>query len=693
MRACSAVLWLTAVMLVGCGDSDPPITGGGDGSGVSTTGTGSGTTDTGVGTSDTSADTGTADTGDTTGTDTGFDTGGLDCGDCDDANECTKDACGQDGVCVHLPVKSPQCYPSLSIQSPERAVTMLYQEQVVVEGSAASPVGALGAVTINGGAVPTAADGSFNATLVYPTHGINVITAELEDAIDDVRVVQAYLMGEDFYPTLEGVTAAAQVPNGLQVFMGKPIWDDDNINDLDDVATFVHTILDNVDVTDFITNPVTTEGTEPGIGWCEWSVSINGVSYSVKSVDFAPADGGFTMNAELEDLVVKFYAEAPDFACPDAGGTAATDTVSIEVFVSVSMSNSVISVEVAEEDVLVEVGELEFDITEGVASAFDFLFNWFSGTITGFLKTAVKTTVVDQVAPLVSQLLEELSSYVQSFAIPPFLGGTQSVPVTVSVSPSSLKIDKKGAHVGLGISVTTPPGKSTKAAMGSIKRAGCFLDSELPLKLPTNTPLAMAVHDDMVNQGIFAAWWGGIMDVSVDQDIITLLVPDLPIEKLQVTVDPHLPPVITNCTENGVTQFQLGDLRVIASYDLEGKPATVEAFVSAIFEVELKVQAAENATIDIGFGVTKGVVLEFEVIDATGSAEGAKNLLELILKNVVRDLVVGSLSDGIFQNFPIPQFDLSSFIVGLPSETVLAFDPTELTRNGGYTVLTGGVIE
>ena len=91
--------------------------------------------------------------------------------------------------------------------------------------------------------------------------------------------------------------------------------------------------------------------------------------------------------------------------------------------------------------------------------------------------------------------------------------------------------------------------------------------------------------------------------------------------------------------------------------------------------------------------MTKGVVLEFEVIDATGSAEGAKNLLELILKNVVRDLVVGSLSDGIFQNFPIPQFDLSSFIVGLPSETVLAFDPTELTRNGGYTVLTGGVIE
>ncbi len=684
-----------AVAAFGCGGGPEIVTGtsGGAATGGGAT-TGNDTTSGATTGSDGqgSTDSGGTDTGaaETTGADTG---GGPGCGGCDDGIACTKDVCKPDGICAHVPVDGPDCAPTLQIDAPPRALTLLQADEVVVQGVAASAVGVTGTLTVNG--APIAADpaGGFEVVLTYPTHGINVITAELEDIIDDRRVVQSFLMGEAFYPTMDGPKPGAQVGHGLEVFVGVDVWDDDDLSDIDDVSTFVHTILKNLDVVPYIPNPITTEGNAPNFGWCEWEVTVDDLTFEVQSVDFSPAVGGFAMTASLTDLVVDFYAAAPGFACPDAGGTASAAAVDVQVFVAVAMKGAVIDVTVEPEDVEVEVGPLVFDITEGAGSAFDFLFNWFSGTITTYLEDAVADAMSEQIAPLVSQLLAKLSGYVQSFDIPPFLGGTDSVTVTVSVSPSTIEIGPKGARVGLSVSVTTPKGPVDLASLGSLKRAGCFGGTEPALDLPTNAPLAMAVHDDVVNQALFAAWWGGVMNVPVDQVIIDALIPELPVAALKVTLDPKLVPVLTSCTQNGKTQVQVGDMRVITQFEFEGETVVVEAFVSAIFEVELAAAAAENATIDIGFGVTEAQTLEFEVISASGAVEGAENLLQLIMESVVENLVIETVSNGVFQSFPIPQLDLGAFIPGLPSDTVLAFYPQALKRDNGYTVLTGTVVQ
>ena len=633
------------------------------------------------------------ETGGTTGGTTGGETTGPAC-DCDDGNVCTKDVCKPDSSCDHLPIKSSACAPTVKITYPERAATFTYGPSVLVEGVAKTPIGAPKKLLFNGFEVPVNNDGTFETGL-YPEHGINPLSVEVFDAADGkARAVQSFLISEGFYPTLDGVSPNTIVTNGLVVYLGAEVFDDDDLSDVDDVATIAHKILEGIDVLSFIPSPVTAEGEEPGVGWCSWTLTINDIDYDVYAVDLEPVYGGLLLTGTLTNLVIDFNAVAPAFLCPDAGGTATSPVVSISAFVSVELAdNGKVSATVAEGDVQVTVGDPIFDITEGFGAGFDWLVNWFGGSLAGYIEGAVEDAIVTQLAPLLESMLDGLSTYIKSFDIPPFLGGTVATPVTVAVQPTFLWLSPDGVEVGLGISATTPKGPSWIEALGSIARNGCFDADEQPLDMPTDAPIGMAVHDDLINQALFAAWWGGILNVKVDAALLAALEVDLPVDGLEVTVDPHLPPILTSCASNGKPQLQIGDIRVLATFDFNGAPAAVEAFVTAAFEVELTAEAAAGATLDIGFGVTKLVHLDFHIVGTSGAIEGAQNLLELILGNVVEDVVVEALSGGVFKSFPIPQIDLSTVIPGLPANTKLAFDPFALQRTGGYLILRGTVTD
>ncbi|MFT7624114.1 MAG: hypothetical protein ACI9WU_003300, partial [Myxococcota bacterium] len=276
--------------------------------------------------------------------------------------------------------------------------------------------------------------------------------------------------------------------------------------------------------------------------------------------------------------------------------------------------------------------------------------------------------------------------------IPPFLGGTTAVPVNIAVAPSYLQLDEDGATIGLALSGTTPK-LIDYDSPGSLARNGCFEDDEQPIALPKDAHVAIALHDDLFNQGFFAAWWGGILNVTIDAALLETLELDLPVEGLEVTIAPMLPPVLTSCTPNGKTRLQLGDVEVAASFEFNGGPAYVRAFVSGSFEVDVEVKAAEGATVEISFGVTDVTALDFEIVETTGAIEGAKNLLQLILTQIIEDVVVEQLAGGVFKNFPVPVFDLSTLIPGLPAQTVLTFDPGALHRDEGYIVLNGTVVD
>ncbi|MFT7621661.1 MAG: hypothetical protein ACI9WU_000825 [Myxococcota bacterium] len=653
-------------------------------SGDATTGGGQDTTS-GGDTDSTGADTGGQDTG-TTGSDP---CGGT----CDDGNNCTKDVCYSDGTCEHLAETKEGCVPTLIITDPPRAAWLLQADSVPVKGTAVSLQGA-GKLSFGGIEIPVAVDGAFESAIAFPEHGVNLVVAEYADSVGKARHVQSFVMGQFFYDVLDGPKEDAKVDNGLTVFLGAELWDDDDTSDLDDVASFVHKALEGIDIVSLIPTPLTPEGEEPGFGWCSWSVTVSDIDYSIQDVDVKTTNGGLILQVELTNISVSFAAIAPAFACPDAIGSASTDLATGDVVAKIALLPSgEIKVTVDPADVSIVIGELDFDITEGATSWLDFLFNWFSGSIENWFETGVENALVEVVAPLVSGLLDGIGTWVQTFDIPPFLGGSQPVSVTAVVSPSFLSLEPSGAVIGLGVSATTPKGASWLAAPGSLARFGCFDGVEPPLDIPKDKPVTMAVHDDVLNQALFAAWWGGILNVQVDESLVQVFVPDLEVEGLEITVDPKSPPIVTSCVIDGQTHLQIGDMRVLTTFDVNGEPAAIEALVTASFEASISVAQAPGATLAIGFGIHDVHFLDFHLVGISGAIQGKEALLEELMRALVQNLIVEALGESAFEEFPIPQFDLSTFIPGLPPNTVLSFDPGELTRQHGYSIIEGAVTD
>ena len=617
----------------------------------------------------------------------------ADCGGCDDDNHCTVDHC-KEGECVYEPSHSPECAPAVHFTYPPRGTIFGYSESVLVEGETTSPSGSDSTLLVNGAETDTEANGSFSTGVFGPQHGINTLSAEVTDASGQGRAVQSFLMGEGFYNTTSGDPKDALVTNGLVTFLGADLWDDDDLDDVDDVATVAHLVLDSLDVVALLPQPLTPAGMEPGIGWCEWTIFITEVSYDVYNVDVAPKPGGALVSGSLSNLVIGFDAKAPGFGCPDAIGTATAAVVTLGAFVTISLGpDNKPLVGVAEGDVDVVIGPLTFDITGGFASGLDWLLNWFDSSVAGWIESAVEGALVSKVSPLIAELINGVSVFAQTFEIPPLMDLTAPVTATIGVVPSHIQLSHNGAVIGVAASLTAAAGPDDLDPTGSIARNGCFGGDEPSLQVPTNEHIAIAIHDDLLNQGLFAAWWSGLLHVKVEPSVLEKLKVEFPVDELSTEVELLLPPVLTNCTPNGKTQLQLGDLKVSASFMLSGAPASLTAFASGAFEVDLDAAAAEGATVELTFGVSSVVDLDFEILETTGAIEGAKDVIQLLLSNIVEDVVVNSLSAGVFQSFPVPTFDISTIIPGIPEATSLTFVPYELVRQGGYIVLNGSVVE
>ncbi len=127
-------------------------------------------------------------------------------------------------------------------------------------------------------------------------------------------------------------------------------------------------------------------------------------------------------------------------------------------------------------------------------------------------------------------------------------------------------------------------------------------------------------------------------------------------------------------------------------FEVNGQPASVDAWVSAAVEVDLEAEAAPDATVSFTFGVVRLISSGFQVLATTGPLEGAEALIEAVLHEVVTGLIADTLSGGVFHSFPVPHLDLGGYIPGLPAGTIVSFDPNAVGRKDGYVMLTGKAV-
>ncbi len=603
---------------------------------------------------------------------------------CDDGNACTADVCDPLVRCVPEALKSSACRPIVLISWPNRGATLNHDRVVVVKGSAFSPAAPITSFTLNGERVVLDAHGSF-AFPMSAAQGLNLIHAQATDMLGGLRKsVQSFQYSPIFFPHDVADPEPSIVKDGIMVFLGPGVWDDNNTSDVDDIATIMTMYLNKLDIGSMMTNPVVTAT----FLQCTYRLNVYNVDFGTPNIDLKPVAGGLSIGIRLPNFKADVELRTSRFYCPGASGVTGARTIKVVGRVLVSI-NPAGGVEVGLQSLHVALGGFYLSL-DGVTGT---LLNWLIGMFEGAIAYQLEAALHDHLASMIPALLEQVLQSLalnRSFDVAPLMGKQAPVRLEIRTGLSSVMFNTKGSVLGMKAAVLAPR-NNRHSPLGSIGRATCLGKVPRPFKLPGAGQLEIAVHDDLLNQIPFGMYWGGLLNLDVGSDRIDDL-SAYGITDMRVRLEAMLPPILTSCNPESELRIQLGDIQIDASLNLLGSPITLTAFASLELQADvIVVQGATGKELSVAIGNLR--TFEIQIVSLSGTLVGAEEML----LSLVKDHLIASLSDRLageaLGRFPIPAIDLSVMDPNLPEGSVIELALKQVMRFGGYTALSGDVKE
>jgi hypothetical protein len=606
---------------------------------------------------------------------------------CDDANACTTDGC-KNGACTHKAVAGDACALRIDVTWPARGASLEGGGPLTLTGAITSPAAPIAAATLDGVPVDFSADGAFAAPF-EPAPGLNVLRLRARDGLGrEADRVQSFLVGDDF---LAGGTPGAPhlVPTGLDVWLRYDVFDDDDLSDLDDVATLVDRALAGLDLEAEIPHPLTAEGEGPSFAWCTWTIDITDVAYDVDHVDLFPQDGALWLSITLTNFSAYVDAIDDTWFCPNANGWVFADVIGIDAEVQVAV-NAGGAISTSAPYVAATVQGIELALDGGVVSLFDWLLNWFSDSFARKIEGAVETWVPESLVPILNGVLGDVATYTKSLALPAVPDNAPGAALTAAVQAREVTITETGVRLGTraGAEVAVAP---PHASPGSLLRGHCLGSDPGAFWLPGWDQVEVAVTEDLLNRALWALWAGRHLSVTLDETLLGEATARFNLEQVKVRLDPLLPPILTSCATPGALELQVGDLGLKVDFDLGGGPGSLEFFGTLRVEVlPVLVGAAGQRQLSLELGAVHD--LAFDVVHAEGTGAGLTTLVETLLADVVRNLVLETLVKDALTAWPIPVLDLGAYVPGLPAGSKVTFEPQTLAPLEHGNLLLGGKV-
>jgi len=607
--------------------------------------------------------------------------------ECADANSCTTDGCSA-GACTHKVVAGDECALRIDVTSPARGASVTAGGPLTLTGTITSPAAPIVAATLDGVPVDFTPDGAFS-TPFAPVPGLNVIRLRVRDELGrEADRVQSFLYGDNW--AAKGTPAAPKLlPGAIDLWLRYDVLDDDDLSDLDDVATLVTRALDGLDLESQIPHPLTAEGEGPSALWCTWTIDVTDVLYDVSSVDFYPLDGSLWLSVTLTSFSAYVDAVAPEWFCPDAHGYVFADLIGIDAEVRVTVgSGGVISTAVPYVAATVEGIELALD--GGAVSLFDWLLNWFSDSFATKIEDAVESWVPASLVPMLNGLLGDLATYQKALTLPAVAGNPPAASITAAVQAQTIDISDYGVHVtaraGAEVAATPP-----HATVGSLLRGDCLGADPDAFWMPEWDQVEAALSEDLMNRALWALWASGALNLTLDETVLGDSVARFNLKNVDLHLDPLLPPVVTSCSTPGQLELQVGDLGVTAAFDLGGGPGQLDLFGTLrIAVLPVLVDGAEHHELSLEVGEVQD--LAFDVVHAEGTGTALSGLVETLLADVVRNVLLEKLVKDAIQAWPVPEIDLGAYVPGVPWGSVVTFDPETLAPVDHGHLLLGGTV-
>jgi hypothetical protein len=576
--------------------------------------------------------------------------------------------------------------PLLSVDYPGRGETVTGVTPIMVTGTVSDQVTGLESFVINGFHVEVGEDNSF-AQEVAPSHAVNLIEAEAVDAGGETtRTVRSYAYSSKYYPPADGA-ADGFIPKGLEIYLSTNFIDDGNHNHTqpDDLATLMEMVLKNLDFGSLISNPVYDANS--------YKVFIGKVYLQQPSVQMSVTPGGLTLNTTFKDFSAGVEAIGSCNVlfvdlCPDVKGTLEVDSIALYAAMSVgldeagSVTANITEFHLGVEDVKLDLSGLAGSILQPIINA---VISLFESQIQGALESQLKDMLPSLVEDIFSAFELE-----QNIDVPAISPGGDETTVTLETRYSLLDLDTTG--ITMQFDSRARAGKKVlHNPLGSLGRGDCSGPDEPTFELNKNSEVSLAFFDDLLNQILFAAWWGGALNVTLDSETLGDMGDTLDgygITEPTIALDFFMPPMLSDCNPDQLIRFAIGDLYIDAKFKMLGQPISMGVFATAMGEAQIKLVETDEGP-SFALTVKEISVFEYEIASVT---EGFEDLIPIVEELLQGEVLQGALQEIAGQSFggiSLPEIDLAALLPGVAAGTKLNIVPTELFRKSGHTEMTG----
>lgn len=605
--------------------------------------------------------------------------------DCDDGDPCTVDDCSGSVCEVSGAVQSAECRPQIDVDFPPRAATLDGEQDIEITGTVSTGAGDIVSLQINGEEVDVATDGSFSHPYSAQMGG-NTLVIEAEDSYDVTRRrVQSFLWSPNYrLPTTPDNGIADQ---GLALYLDQESLDDgDHVPPPDDIATVLNLLLAEIDVAQYV-DESTPIATFPTAGY---EVFLTSIAYDSTDVSLSSIDGGIHLQGSLLDITGDLVLDCVSPTClfVDATGDVAVDSITVDsdLMITVDGSNQLV-VTPTNTDTMIN----NLVITTG-NPATDFLIALIQPFVIGGVLADIENELTTQVdtllGPALSQAFNSLTP-ATTLTFPNLADDT--TPIDVELVTDFQATD---FHDG-----SAPPNPSPPAGgviwlrggayaanvvapydnLGIPDRFGCGTGDAIDVA--RNAPLEIGLTDDLLNQLLFAAWRGGLLEFALPAEALD---GGGVVEDLEVAVSGMLAPTASDCGPDGEVRIHLGDVRIDATMTVGGNPVSFVAYSSMLANLEVTPtgSGAEITISDLESIETELTVDQDEQIDQEFA-------FTQLLEGQLEGVVISSLSEAGLGAIELPEIDISS-AAGLPPGTVALSITTDSTvRVPGITVIQG----
>lgn len=583
--------------------------------------------------------------------------------------------------------------PAITVTYPLRGATLSgTKPSVTVEGIAQDEIAGIAAVRVNGEPATLNPDGTFTK-IIIPKWGLNIIELEAEDGGGTITTItQSFYYSDHWYPL---TPAIPYVEDALKLWMSEDFIDDGvhNPTKPDDLATILEAVVADLDLSSLLGG-----GTEIGLGY---ELEINTISFNPPKLSLDPVFGGLDVGMEAKNLYVglKLKGECKVLGvdlCPDFSGSVSVDNTLVTATLLASATAGVMDIDLTNEDV--DMDHIDVDVNGILGWLFDWLIDFFVSIFSGQIEDLVKDQMADALGDTLAGLFSSLAIS-ETIELPELLPGMPPSTLTFDMILWSLQFTPQGGNIGMAARAITA--KATPHnIMGSIGRGTCLKGWPTAYDLPGNNEFEVGLYDDLLNELLAAIWYGGVLNLSLDEAALGdgFDLQGLPIDGLVVDTNPFLPPIINGCTEDGLITLQMGDFFVDVELDsiLFGGKDSMGVYLFLEVEAELYLTETDEGPA-IGIILHEIQTLKYHWEYVPELFVGAEDVLEGLIND---QLIEPLLQDFIGQpltEFPIPELSMSDLggvlgggggDNGGPDIKIVPLLDA-LDRDGGHTVLKG----